>query len=478
MKAILKNDQGMVLVIAIMVMVILLSVTGAGLLFSGLNLKTTANLKSKGLAFYTTEAGLTHAWVELDNGDGVNNFATVFSSGATAVSPFSVTSFGAGSYTVTAQPIVGSNPNRIKLTSTGCLPAGCPSSSSKTVIEAEFKIEKKADTAIVANGDLTISGDPNIMGTCGGAHANEDMRISGSPGIQTVGGLTASNQTITSQGIEIPEGMEISGNPCIGSSACSLPPGQQPDANRLDTDEERDAYEAAHNSAPLQTIPKINPADYAQKVADLGAAGKGYICRLDGQIQQGGTCGSNGLCSGGTIVSPPTEWSCNNGDFVVNDDNAGDGVFYAEGKVVISGHPGSPSSPLQATLIARDDIKISGDPHIKPYPTTSTDLQNHLLVTGNDLEISGNVTANYAPAAILVHQQFHIGGDAKINGFIIAANGLPTWSGDPFPPSASPLGVTKNTISGHPTITYNCDFLCTGPACPKPVKMLTWRDIF
>lgn len=479
MEAILKNKQGIALLIALMVMMILLSITGAGLLFSGLNLKTTSSLKTRTQAFYVADGSLYHALQELSDGNGTNDFATVFSATGTTTL-FSNTSFGGGSYTVTAQAVVGSNPNRVKVTATGCLPAGCPSGSSKAVIEAEFKrLSGKPNKAILTNGDLKIGGNPNIMGTRGGAHSNDDMQISGSPGVQMADGITASNKP--GGGGTLPEGMDISGNPCIGSSLCSLPQGQQPAANVIDTTEEKDAYEAAHNSAPEETIPKINPADYAAKVAAMASSGNHYILHDDGTVTAGGTCGVGGLCTptGGTPVAVPDGWSFVNGKWKVSGGSAADGVFYSEAKVDISGSPGSSSSPWQATIIARDTIEIGGSPHIKPYPTTSDDLKNHLLVTGNDLEIEGSMTANYAGGAILVHQQFKVsaGSSASINGFIIAGDGQPTWTGDPFTNSIS--GVTMNEISGNATITYNGDFDCFGPGCPLPsVFMVTWREVF
>jgi hypothetical protein len=105
-------------------------------------------------------------------------------------------------------------------------------------------------------------------------------------------------------------------------------------------------------------------------------------------------------------------------------------------------------------------------------------LQNQLLITGNDLEISGNLevmTANYGPAAILVHQQIKISGNPEINGFIIAGDGQPTWTGDPFTNSSE--GVPFNEISGNPLLTYGCDFNCTGPGCPvSKISMAGWAQ--
>ncbi len=481
-KEILNNERGVVLVISLMILTLLVGAGVGAIVSTQTDLKTSGNIKTRAEAFYIANAGINHAWQELADGDGTNDFTSVFDSGTTAVPPFSNTNFGSGSYAVTVQAVSGSSPKRIKVTSTGCLPevtgtGNCPTGNSKAIIETQFNEEEgKPDKAIQTDGDLKINGNPDIMGTRGGAHSNEDMEISGNPGIQLADGLTASNKTTNDGGTS--DGMDISGNPCVGSADCDKPAGQQPDENKLDTNEKKDDYEAAHNSASEETIPTINPADYAQKVADLGGSEPAYILHDDGTVTTGGTCVTDGLCTGGTPVTMiPSGWSFSGDTWKVSGHSAADGIFYSEGKIEISGSVGSDEDPLQATLIARDDIKISGNPDIKPYPTTSDDLKNHLLVTGNDLEISGNMEADYAVGAILVHQQFKISGNPKIKGFIIAGDGQPTWAGDPFTNSSS--GVTRNEISGNATITYDGNVGCSGPGCPLPtVKLVTWREVF
>ncbi|MBI4488587.1 MAG: pilus assembly PilX N-terminal domain-containing protein [Deltaproteobacteria bacterium] len=476
MKTILKNDRGFALIVAIMVMVIMFSLTGAGLLFSGLNLKTTSSHKTKTQAFYIADAGLHHVWQELDNSDGINDFATVYTATETTTL-FANTSFGSGSYTVTALPIAGS-PDRIRVQSTGCLPAGCPSGSSKAVIEADLIHEVgKAPKAVVTNGDLKITQDPKIMGTRGGAHSNDDMQIKRHPAIEMVNGLTASNKA-RGEG-SIPEGMVIgpSSNPCIGSPACSLPSSQQPEENKINTPEKRQAYAASHSSAPQVTIPRINPADYAPKVAALAGLEPAYIMHDDGTVTTGGSCGLDGLCVGGTPVPVPTGWRFNEGAWRPGE-YAANGIYYSETNIHISTSPGTKENPWEVTLIARDTIMFTNHPDMKPYPTTSNELKNHLLVTGNDLYLHGSPRMDYVPGAILVHQQFRISDQAKIKGFIIAGDGQPTWPGDPFPPSVSSSGIQTNEISGDPWITYNGDFDCLGPGCPNPVKMLSWREVF
>jgi Tfp pilus assembly protein PilX len=53
------DDQGITLVVVLMVMVILLSVVGAGLLFSGINTKITTNYQTGARAFYAADIGIS-----------------------------------------------------------------------------------------------------------------------------------------------------------------------------------------------------------------------------------------------------------------------------------------------------------------------------------------------------------------------------------------------------------------------------------
>jgi hypothetical protein len=61
MKCILIDDRGITLVVVLMVMAILLSVIGAGLLFSGINTKITANYQTGTKAFYAADMGISDA---------------------------------------------------------------------------------------------------------------------------------------------------------------------------------------------------------------------------------------------------------------------------------------------------------------------------------------------------------------------------------------------------------------------------------
>jgi hypothetical protein len=469
---ILADERGIILVISLLIMALLAAVGVGAIVSVRTDLRTSGNLKTGTQAFYIADAGVSHAHQQMQYGTVDFDSVLMAADGTQIVS----NSFNGGTYRVTRAGST-SDPSRVKLVSTGVAP-----NNARALIEVWFKKDAgRPSKAVESNGDLRIRGNPIILGTCGGAHANEEISIEGSPGIQMEGGFTASNQTTTKRRLDIGNGMIISGSPCVGSPDCASPPDSRPEDNKLDTAPKRAKYVAAHNSAPLRRVPKINPAEYASLVAAMGSDRNHnhYILHANGTVTTGGACRPDGLCSGGTNADVPNGWEFSLGTWKVKGDGATNGIFYSEGRVEISGSPGSSSSPWLATIIARDSINVSGNPHIRPYPESSEKLMAHLFVTGNDLEISGNMAAHYSASATLVHQQFRISGNPYIRGFIIAGDGLPSWSEDPFPPLASDSGVALNEISGHPTIRYSCEFGCSSPGCPPPsITRISWVQKF
>src|SRR5436309_2799336 len=76
MKTILRSERGFTLAIVLMMMVILLSISGAGLLFSSLNLKASANLKGGTVALQAADAGIQHALAAIPPGGDFDSFWT------------------------------------------------------------------------------------------------------------------------------------------------------------------------------------------------------------------------------------------------------------------------------------------------------------------------------------------------------------------------------------------------------------------
>jgi len=155
----LKDDAGFILMPLLMVMGLVSLAAGGALLSGQLDLRTAARLKMSIQAFYIAEAGLNHGWDELQNSDGVNDFRTL-STAAGGTTLFRKRDFDDGSYTVTAEAVAGSDPGRVKVTSTGCLPAGdpCPSGHSKAVMEAEFRRQSLFLCALCGKEGVTLSG--------------------------------------------------------------------------------------------------------------------------------------------------------------------------------------------------------------------------------------------------------------------------------------------------------------------------------
>ncbi len=140
--------------------------------------------------------------------------------------------------------------------------------------------------ALVANGDLTISGSVDIDGTSGDVHSNGDMVISG--------GSASISGTISTSG-------DYTG---------SL---------------------AAIEGAPEVPLPTVDPTDYRQH-ADFVLTSSGTMTDSAGTV----------LCT----ASPKT--SCNNWDWdggsqtwTMNSNSAVDGTYYVEGNATISGSPGN-----------------------------------------------------------------------------------------------------------------------------------------
>ena len=95
MKRILQNNRGISLLVVVMVMVLLLSMTGASLLFSALNFRSANNLRIGTTTLQAADAGIQHALTLIPSG-GTFSYA----SQSTLVSSYAFTT--GYSYTVTA----------------------------------------------------------------------------------------------------------------------------------------------------------------------------------------------------------------------------------------------------------------------------------------------------------------------------------------------------------------------------------------
>ena len=187
----LRDSQGIALVVVVIIMALLLSITGASLLFSGLNLKIASNLKTTSGAIHVADAGIQHALAITPSG-------TTFSY-TTETTLLNSYSFGYGyTYTVTAinDPASSGGNSRVVLTAvaTGAnsatrkvrayigrstaswAPPGAVYIPAGSGSDANFNT---AGTFFITGTDTNYSADTNLDGRADGTSAGPQAAIYG-----------------------------------------------------------------------------------------------------------------------------------------------------------------------------------------------------------------------------------------------------------------------------------------------------------
>jgi hypothetical protein len=495
-----RGDGGYA-VMAILVITALLLVVGViGVRSASIEVRISGNELAAQKAFSAAEAGLAHAISLIAaDGDGLQDELTGRGTGGGledlgAVVPLNGDSYrfrsfgGSGSadgYYVRVvdnfDEVAGADNRAVDVDSVAYVVSHGKVGAGERTVRSAIRVLPGASSgpgcAILVNGDLMISGNPVVVGTRGCAHANEDVGISGNPRFET--GATASRD------------MDISGNPNL-------------EGENIDTNAEKDAYEADHDSWPLQEIPSVRPFQFGPDGINLAEAVQrtgGY--RLDSNCRvysstTAWTCNENSAdwCTGGLQVADLSRgakwngWECSSDSssipralWKVGGDTATNGAFFVEGWVNISGNPGQSGRAWESTLVAMNTIDISGNPKMAPF-ATSGDLRNMLLVSGNDIGLGGTLGASGKPAGVFAHQQVKNNGDFLLTGFLVSEAGGTTWAGDPAPNGLSgkdllPGGVdlAEYDVSGNARINYSgLDVIGFRPG-PATVERFAWAEV-
>ena len=385
---------------------------------SDLQAKSVKNRESSSRAMMVAEAGMVHALTVLrdslkmvgekeliagydtEYGNADDGLIVGYNLSAAAQIPASGKVVTHGNYKVVITDDPGDtdgNPEsddnfRVLVSCTGETPDGGKASISAVVGSALFP-------GVVTEGNLTINGDPQIVGKCGGAHANAIAIISGHPTVTNT--LSATGAVQGSGTVE-----DTLGNPIT-------PLQYQP---------------------PLD-IPEVLPSDYC------GTAD--YTLNSNGTVFQKST----GLSFNINSV-PKFGWKRSSSSPVVFDHDGSSlypGTVCAQGNVQVGGNPGAPSNPLAMSIIATGSITIAGNPFLTPSSPDAI-----MFLAGGDVMISGNPDAgafNYE-GLIYATSQCKVNGNPDIFGQMVCKN---------KPQPAGTINLTDlNQISGNPKITYDC----------------------
>lgn len=345
-----KNEKGIALVVIIMLMAVLTLFTGAGLLFSGLNLRTASYLKTGNLAFYAADSGIQHAVRLIPNG-------TTFP--YTTETPLLNSVPLSNDYTYTVTAINGSGGTKAILTSTGK-----NSNGARRVIKAYI-----ARSVWTPPGAIYLPGEPQYIET---RFNGSSFQVNGNDA--NPGGAPGSGAASPVPGISTSAGgttTEIIGSP--GGSLSSTQYSQ---------------------IAGLGGSPSVRTSsttiDVNQLATDLIASGVEGIDRqtLPGGSYTGGEWGTSTLpkithiTGDGTVTGVLTGW----GVLIVDGNLSTRGNFTFSGLVILRGE-----ASIHGSATADESATIHGAVLINESPTADS---------GNELEIGGSGKVYYSSQAI------------------------------------------------------------------------------
>lgn len=359
------DERGFVLPLALIVLIVLASLTGALLAVGSTESQVSSNHLRGTQAYFLAEAGLEDALNTLRDSAVTITSAPATLTSLPGLSGASPTLAAFGSYTVEYQRLGGST---VRVVSTGRTASGSATKTLTAVFSNAFAI----DAAIVAGTNFSIGGNAVVNGTCGNVHSNGDLSVSGSPSVG--GSLTATGAYVDT------------GHAAIGGTAGG---GQ-----------------------PAKAVPTIIPSSFLASAKTTVPANQIFQLKSNGQVLDGYDSMVQTVASGATYrgwrytAGTPATWA-------VIGDTGYDGTYYVEGNATISGNPGTASTPWAASVIATGSILVSGSPEM------NTHLPDTLFVSGLDVQISGSPTLGFN-GLVAAHEQVSISGNMTLNGFIVA----------------------------------------------------------
>jgi type IV pilus assembly protein PilX len=286
--------------------------------------------------------------------------------------------------------------------------------------------------AIITRDRLTMPGNPDVRGTnC--VHSETEVDITG-------------------EAIRLGP---VSATGAVGNASKITAAGGQVLANQ-----------------PSRGLPTVNVANYRQYA--------NYVLKADGFVETRDLAAGTSTTSGTAYIDSSTRWNewyrSSASPQVVWEFNATTtspgGMYYVDGNVVISTCPTSPDWFI--SIIATGSIEIAGNCSFADYKRNNTAqvpaaVDNIFLLAMGDIKLPGNSSTSPLQGSIIANEELQISGVWNISGNLLALN-----SNAADPAVAQDL-VSENLISGDIVLTYNpnADF----NLWPATVERLQWRSV-
>ncbi|UCC74731.1 MAG: hypothetical protein JSV86_09325 [Gemmatimonadota bacterium] len=412
-----RSSESGIALIAVLLGMALLTVIGAALTAIGIvEFRTAINHRSATRALLLADAGANHALALMRGPLSTLTYTDVIrgADGSVATLDDGVLSgFGLDAFDEVPDTgvVLGKGRYFVRLENDPADPSGDPYTDSNHRLVATCRGETRdggaaevgivlaapSFPAIVSNGDLTLPGNPEVLGPCAGVHANGTLSVSGHP---TVDGPATYSDAVV-----------LNGTIYNTNGSIVVP-----------------AY------AGQVEVPYHDPDEYRDQ-AD-------YELR-DGWVINVGQPRDSTFATGSGVHG--WNWNAGQGTWSLAGNKAAGGTYFVNGNVEVTGNAGSDGDPLKLTIIATGSVKVAGNPKIEAdHP------DGILILAGGDVDIAGNasgITLSYA-GLVYAGGQCQVNGTPSVGGHILCYDG-------PDPLGAADL-VSDNKVNGTPTVTYDC----------------------
>ena len=346
-RRVFADERGIVLTVALFVIVLLMGLSGAGLQFAGLNLKSTSHLKTGTTTLHVADAAIQHALAEIPLGH-------VFTY-TTETTLLNSVSFGDGySYTVKAinDPASPGGDTRAILTATALGPNG-----ARKVIVAYIKRGNYGLGATSLPGSLAGNTETSFSGDSFTINGNYRLnKVPAVPGIMVTDPalVTEIVNTTTSDGGLTTEQMDNVVGPGAANSAGT----------------------SVRSSAPLEKTVLQYASDYLKLMVDEPLPGGTY-----GGNDKWGTVGQSKI----THVT---------GDVRIAGTIEGHGVLILDGSLEVTGN-----FTFNGLVITRGDGYVRATGNARIYGAVLI-AESTVQDAGSELDIRGNVNIQFDSCAL------------------------------------------------------------------------------